>query len=844
MNFLFLKLGWKSTLRDLRAGELRLLIVAVALAVASLTAVGFFADRLKGGLERDARQLLGGDAIVNSDLPTPQPFMAKANELGLATVSIVSFPTMARAPDAAGGATKLVAFKAVAAGYPLRGNLRIADTPGAPGDTTREIPAPGSVWVDAPLMNSLGLAMGQSLLLGDSSFTVSKIIVSEPDRGGGFISFSPRVMVNQADVVGTGLIQPASRTTYRLAVAGTDPVVKVFVDWATEEVKKPGDRGVRIESLDSGRPEMRQTLDRAEKFLNLVSLLAALLSAVAVAIVARGFAAKHLDDCAMLRVLGQPQRTIALAYTFEFVVVGLFASALGVALGFAVHYAFVLLLAGLVESVLPAATFWPAGFGMGMGLTLMLAFGLPPVLQLAQVPPLRVIRREVGNLKPVSIAVLSVGVLGFATLLLAASSDLKLGLIAVGGFAGAVLLFALASYAAVRLLRVSVNEATAPRWLVLATRQLAARPVYAVVQVSALAVGLLALVLLVLLRTDLISSWRQATPVDAPNRYIINVQPDQSVAFQQALRDAGVASYDWYPMIRGRLVAVNGQAVVPSDYEDDRAQRLVDREFNLSNTAEKPTHNQVVAGRWTPEEKDGLSVEEGLAETLGLKLGDSLRFDIAGQLSEAKITSLRKVDWGSLRVNFFVIYPVSELADVPITYISAFRAPETAGPPGSFDNALVRAFPNITNVDMTSTLAQVQRVMDQVIRAIEFLFGFTLAAGLVVLFAAVTATREERARDFAIMRAVGARASLLRQVQRAELAGVGLLAGFLASLAAVAVGWALARYVFNFAWTASWIVPILGSLVGAVLALAAGWWGLRSVLNTPVVETLRQTQGQ
>jgi putative ABC transport system permease protein len=844
MNFLFLKLGWKSTLRDLRAGELRLLIVAVALAVASLTAVGFFADRLKGGLERDARQLLGGDAIVNSDLPTPAPFAAKAKELGLQSVSIVSFPTMARAPDDAGGSTKLVAFKAVAAGYPLRGNLRIADTPGAAGETTREIPGPGSVWVEAPLMNSLGLEMGQSLLLGDASFTVSKIIVSEPDRGGGFISFSPRVMVNQADVMATGLIQPASRTTYRLAVAGNDPVVKVFVDWAAQELEKTDDRGVRIESMESGRPEMRQTLDRAEKFLNLVSLLAALLSAVAVAIVARGFAAKHLDDCAMLRVLGQPQRTIALAYTFEFVVVGLFASAVGVALGFAVHYGFVLLLAGLVESVLPAATLWPAGFGMGMGLTLMLAFGLPPVLQLAQVPPLRVIRREVGNLKPVSMAVLAVGMLGFATLLLAASSDLKLGLIAVGGFAGAVLLFALASYLAVRLLRVSVNEATAPRWLVLATRQLAARPVYAVVQVSALAVGLLALVLLVLLRTDLISSWRQATPADAPNRYIINVQPDQSAAFQQALQDAGVENYDWYPMIRGRLVAVNGQAVVPTDYADDRAQRLVDREFNLSNSAEQPAHNEVVAGRWTAEEKDGLSVEEGLAETLGLKLGDSLRFDIAGQLSEAKITSLRKVDWGSLRVNFFVIYPVSKLADVPITYISAFRAPADVGPPGSFDNALVRAFPSITNVDMTSTLAQVQRVMDQVIRAIEFLFGFTLAAGLVVLFAAVTATREERARDFAIMRAVGARASLLRQVQRAELAGVGLLAGFMASVAAVAVGWALARYVFGFAWTAPWTVPIIGSLVGAALALTAGWWGLRSVLNTPVVETLRQTQGQ
>ena len=847
MNRLFLKLGWQSTWRDLRAGELRLLIVAVTLAVASLTAVGFFADRLKGGLERDARQLLGGDVIINSDQPAPAEFLQKALALGLRTSQQLSFPTMARARDEDGGASKLVAFKSVSAGYPLRGNLSVAEGPGLNAELTREIPAAGTVWVEAALLDALGLEMGQPLLLGDASLRVSKIIVSEPDRGGGFISFSPRVMLNQADVAATGLIQPSSRSTYRLAVAGEDRAVKAYIAWTTQVLDKNDVRGLRIESLDSGRPEMRQTLDRAEKFLNLVSLLAALLSAVAVAIVSRGFAAKHLDDCAMLRVLGQPQRTIALAYSFEFVLVGLFASALGVALGFAVHNVFVLLLAGLVEAALPAATLWPVAFGMGMGLTLLLAFGLPPVLQLAQVPPLRVIRRDVGKLKPASMAVLLVGVLGFAILLLAASSDIKLGLIAVGGFAGAVLLFALASYGALRLLRASVNEATAPRWLVLATRQLAARPAFAVVQVSALAVGLLALVLLVLLRTDLISSWRQATPPDAPNRFVINVQPEQSEAFQQALRQAGVSRFDWFPMIRGRLVAVNGQPVKPEDYADARAQRLVDREFNLSNAAALPAHNKVLAGRWTPEEKNALSIEQGLADTLGLKLGDTLRFDIGGVLSEARITSMRKVDWTSMRVNFFVIYPVSEIADVPLSYISAFRAPlplpVTAGQrKPSFDNDLVRAFPNITNIDTSSTLIQVQRVLDQVIRAIEFLFGFTLAAGLVVLFAAVTATREERAREFAIMRAVGARSSLLRQVQRAELAGVGLLAGFLASAVAVAVGWALARYVFNFAWTASWLVLVLGSLAGAVLALAAGWWGLRSVLNTPVVQTLRQSQ--
>ena len=852
MNILFLKLGWRTLLRDLRAGELRLLIVAVTLAVAALTAVGFFADRLKGGLQRDARQLLGGDAVVRSDGLTPEAFIAKAQTLGLKAISTVTFPTMGRALDGDGGASKLVAFKAVPDGYPLRGNMKVSSSPDSAGAITSAIPEAGTAWADASLLDALGLKLGQTLLMGDASFKLTRIIVQEPDRGAGFISFSPRVMINQADIAATKLIQPASRTSYRFAVAGDDKAVNEYIKWANAEIKKPfaqsGVRGVRLESLETGSPEMKQTLDRAEKFLNLVALLAALLSAVAVAIVSRSFAAKHLDDCAMLRVLGQPQRTIALAYAFEFLLVGLVASALGVLLGFAVHYGFVVLLAGLVETALPSATLWPVMFGMGMGLTLLFAFGLPPVLQLAQVPPLRVIRRDVGNLKPASIAVLGFGMLGFAALLVAASNDIKLGLIAVGGFAAAVLVFAMASYVAVKLLRASVNEDVAPRWLVLATRQLSARPVYAVVQTSALAVGLLALMLLVLLRTDLINSWRNATPPDAPNRFVINVQPEQGEAFQKALRAGGVQKFDWYPMIRGRLVAVNDQAITPDNFEDDRAKRLVDREFNLSNDTEMPSHNQIVSGRWTPGEKDAVSVEEGLAKTLGLKLGDSLRFDLGGQISEAKITSLRKVDWGSMRVNFFVMYPVDHLNDVPVSYISAFRAPEmrlaVAGQPKpvSFDNELVRAFPNITNVDMSTTLAQVQRVLDQVIRAVEFLFGFTLAAGLVVLFAAITATREERAQEFAIMRAVGARSSLLRQVQRAELAGVGMLAGFLASIVALAVGWALARYVFDFSWTGSWTVPILGSLAGAALALAAGWWGLRSVLNTPVIETLRKTR--
>jgi len=830
------QLGWRTLWRDLRAGELRLLMVAVLLAVAALTAVGFFADRLQGGLKRDATQLLGGDAVLATDNPPPDAFVQKARALGLRSTTNYNFPTMARASDAQGGAARLVALKAVQPGYPLRGALQTSAQPGMPGESAPSIPARGEAWVDASLLEALALKPGDMVLLGDSALRIARVIQVEPDRGAGFMSFAPRVMINDADVPATGLVQPASRVRWRFAVAGEPRAVRAFTDFADAQLKAGEPRGARLESLESGRPEMRQTLDRAEKFLNLVALLAALLSAVAVALAARGFAANHLNDCAMLRVLGLPQRTIAGAYAVEFALIGLVASGAGVLLGFVVHYVFVLLLAGLVESSLPPPTFWPVAFGLGMGLTLLGAFGLPPVLQLAQVPPLRVIRRDMGGLKPASAAVLAVGVAGFAALLLAASSDIQLGLIAVGGFLAAVAVFALLSWLAVRLLRASVRETTAPRWLVLATRQISARPVYAVVQVSALAVGLLALILLVLLRTDLVSSWRQATPPDAPNRFVINVMPDQSEAFRQSLQQAGVRNYDWYPMFRGRLVAVNDKAVSPDDYADDRAKRLVDREFNLSNSAEAPPHNSVVAGQWTPGAAGEVSVEQGLAETLGLKLGDRLRFDIGGNSSEARITSLRKVDWGSLHANFFVMYTVPDMADVPVTFMGAFRAPAVPG----FDNALVRTFPNITNVDMSATIGQVQRVLDQVIRAVEFLFGFTLAAGLVVLFAAVSATREERAREFAIMRAVGAQARLLRQVQRAELAGVGLLAGLLASVVASAIGWALARYVFDFSWTGSPWVPLGGALAGAALALGAGWWGLREVLRRPVVATLRQ----
>lgn len=838
-----LTLALRAFLRDFRAGELRLLLVAVALAVAALTAVAFFADRLQSGLARDARALLGGDAVLSSDRPAPPELVQQARALGLKTAISVSFPSMARAPEGQGGASRLVSVKAVSAGYPLRGELQLQDRPDAPWTPRAQAPQAGTVWVDAAVLDALQLHMGDSLLLGEASLKITQIIAVEPDRGAGFLGFAPRVLLNQQDLDATGLVQPASRVTWRLAVAqpdGSSAGLRRWREAVDEQIRQSTLRGARLETLEGGRPEMRQTLDRAEKFLNLVALLAALLAAVAVGIGARDFAQRHLDASAMWRVLGQPQRRIAWAYALEFSAVGVLGSLLGVVLGWAVHHVFVWLLAGLVGVGLPSISTWPAFFGLGVGMTLLLGFGLPPVLQLAQVPALRVLRRDLGDIKTSSALVMGAGALGFVGLLLAVSSDLRLGLIAVGGVALALAFFASLTALAVVALRRAVPEVGAPRWLLLATRQLAARPAMAVVQVSALSVGMLALVLLVLLRSDLVDSWKKATPADAPNRFVINLQPEQEAPFKAALHEAGVDKFDWYPMIRGRLVAINGQEVSAKSYTEDRAQRLVEREFNLSHAAQAPSHNRIVAGTWKPEEAGAVSVEEGIAQTLGLKVGDTLRFDMAGQLQEGRISSLRKVDWGSMRVNFFVMFTVSKMPDVPLSYISAFRAPPQRG----FDAALSRAFPNITNVDVTASIAQVQGVLDQVIRAIEFLFAFTLAAGLVVLFAALSATRESRAREYALMRSLGASSALLRSVQRTELLGVGALAGFLASGAAVAVGWALARYAFGFEWNPTPWVPLGGTVAGAALAWATGWWGLRAVLRQPVVQTLRRATSE
>jgi putative ABC transport system permease protein len=823
----------RMTGRDWRAGELRLLAAALVIAVAAVTSVGFFVDRIRLGLQRDATQLLGADVVVSSDQPFHAELTERARRDGLQVAGTVTFPSMAiNAADV--DFNTLAAVKAVSPGYPLRGAVRVQRSASEPDRPAESIPQPGSVWIDGQLAASLRLEPGARLKLGEETFTVSELITIEPDRGAGFLNFAPRVMLNLDDLPATQLIQPGSRVTYRLLVAGERNAVRAYSAWLGERLG----RGQQIESLEGGRPEMQRTLERAERFLALVALLAAMIAAVAVAAAARRFSLRHLDSCAMMRCLGLAQRDIFRLFALEFVYVGLAACAIGVAAGFGFHFVLLKVLGSLIKSDLPLPSLLPAAQGLVCGLLLLLGFALPPLAQLRAVPPLRVLRKDVGLPTTRALAGYLFGMLGFFALLLWSSNDLKIGSLTAGGFALGVGIFALVAWLVLKALAplraMTGRLGISWRFAVAAVQR---RPVAAVVQLVALAVGLMALLLLTVTRTDLVSAWRRAAPADAPNRFIINIQPDQVEPIAQRMRAAHIDDAPIHPMVRGRLIARNGVPVGPQGYASERAQRLVEREFNLSYTDTAPSHNRIVAGKWFAPDAAELSMEDGIAQTLGIALGDTLTFEIAGAPISAKVTSLRKVSWDSMRANFFVIMPTRLLEAQPKSFMTAFHlAPDKA----AFTRDLLRDFPNLTIVDTSAIFRQVQAVLDQVIAAVEFLFAFTLAAGVLVLYAALASSHDERVHEAGLLRALGASREQLARAQTAEMICLGGLAGLLAASGATAIGWALARFAFEFEYNVTPWVFVFGVVGGALCALFGGWISLRNVLKTPPLATLRE----
>ncbi|NNG22691.1 ABC transporter permease [Telluria aromaticivorans] len=840
----------RMTARDWRAGELRFLLVALIVAVAALSSVGFFIDRMRAGLNRDAHQLLGADLLVNADDPIQKTWREEARRRGLLVAETVAFQSMAQAGEGDASAAQLAAVKAVEPGYPLRGQLGITTNPdeasGAIGRKTRATPEPGTVWVDANLLPALRVGVGSNIQLGDKTFRIAQLIATEPDKGASFANFAPRVMLSLQDLPATRLVDEFSRVTYRLQVASTSKndmaTVAAFEKWLRADLAARNVRGVRIETLENGRPEMRATLDRADSFLSLVGLLSAMLAAVAVAMAARRFMQRHLDACAMLRCLGMTQNEVGALYLIEFALVGLAGSVLGVLVGFGAHFILLELIGSLLPPDLPPVSMLPALQGIATGLLLLVGFALPPVLQLRNVPHNRVIRREAAAPQPLALATYGLGIGVFLALLLWQAGDTKLALMTASGFLGGLGVFALVAWLGLRLLRHLRGAFKHQGWR-FAITSLQRRPGATVVQVVSLSLGLMALLLLTVVRGDLMSAWRTATPPDAPNRFIINIQPEQAPGVERQLAGAAVKDVTLFPMIRGRLTAINGKQLTRDSFQNGEARRMAEREFNLSTTSELPESNEVVAGKWFADVPGAAaamgeaSVEQKLAQTLGLKLGDVMRFDMGGLVVESKVTSLRKLEWGSMRANFFVIINPQAMVNAPRSYMTAFHLPGSAG---GLTNSLTRAYPNLTVIDVSGIIRQLQDVLDQVVVAVEFLFVFTLASGVLVLYAALMGSQSERTREAGLLRALGATKGQLATAQRIEFILVGSLSGVLAASGAAAMGWALAEYVFKFPWRFEPGVWLAGVAVGVVCALLGGWLGLRSVLRQPPLQTLRE----
>jgi putative ABC transport system permease protein len=815
--------------RDFRAGELRLLGLALVIAVASLSSVSFFSDRLSRALVREAHQLLGGDLLLLADHPWHPSFREEAGRRGLRVVGSVGFPSM----TAANGASQLADIKAVEPDYPLRGSLRTAPALNRPDAETKETPAPGTVWLDERLASALGAGVGDAVRLGNAGFAVSAILTLEPDRGVNFFNIAPRLMMHAGDLPETQLIQVGSRISWRLHLAGEAEAVDDFEAWAEKRLG----RGERIESLDNARPEVRNALERAGRFLRLAALLAAVLAAVAVGLASRRFMQRHLDGCAVMRTLGARESQLMRIYLGEFLLFGAIASALGCLAGFGAQYALERLLADLLTTALPAPSLLPLAYGFAVGLSLLAGFALPQLARLRNVPTVRVLRREWADSEPLAWTGYALGAAVLAGLMLWMADDFKLGLWVLGLFAVAV-----AFYAGVARLALAgagrLRGAAGAGWRY-GIASLVRRPGASVIQAVALGLGITTLLLLTLARDDLLASWKRSVPPDAPNRFVINIQPEQREPVRALFIDKGLQAPDLLPMVRGRLVAVNGRPVAAADYDEERAQRLVEREFNLSWVSDLPEGNSLAAGRWFTAQEAGtpqFSVEQGLADTLKLKLGDLLAYEIAGRRIEAKITSLRKLDWDSMRVNFFVVTPPGVLETFPTSYITSFHLPaERAG----FVGELVAAHPNLTVIDVASILRQFQSVMDQLARAVQFVFAFSLVAGLAVLYAALESTHDEREYEIAVLRTLGARNRQLRAALAAEFAVLGAISGVVAGIGSAVISWLLGRFVFQMPYEPGWLVLPAGVFGGILGITLAGLAGTARALRTPALQSLR-----
>jgi putative ABC transport system permease protein len=824
------KLAWRQTKRDLAAGEVRLMLMALMLAVLAVTAVGMITDRAETALQQQANRLVGGDAALRADTPIAAGIPKRAEALGLRQAQTASFPSMVQS----GEAVTLADIRAIDSQFPLRGEFELQTADGRIR-LQQGGPVAGSLWLSADAARKLHVQIGQRIGVGNLQLRYAATLLKEPDAALDYFNVAPKVFIAYSDLPASGLVQNGSRIQYRMVVAGNKTAVQQF----RLEQGKALARGQRLEGSDDARPEIRGALDRANRFLSLAALVSLILAAVAIALAARRHSARHLDASAVMRCLGASQNTILVLQLGELFLLGVMGCLLGILGAWLLQWGVGIWLASALSMTLPASGWQPVAAGFAVGFTVLIAFAVPPVLALRNVPALRVLRRDVPINEPSAWLVGLLGLGGLAALLWWKAGSAVLGGIILGGIAGTAAVLAGMAWLLLRWLKRARRGLRGPWRYGLAN--LSRHQGMTLTQVSALGLGLMALLLLLFVRTDLLSRWQQSLPVNAPNRFVINVQAEQVSGVRQFAKSQVLAAPELYPMVRARLQAHNGKAVSGADYQQDgeRAQRLAEREFNLSSAGRFGTDNTLISGSYWPADYQGpaqLSVEAEFAKRLRWKIGDRIRFDVAGSVLEARITSLRKVQWESFKPNFFVVVSPGALDDFSASYISALHVPKNGQ--AALDG-LVREFPNLSVIDIDAVLNQVRSTIDQVSRVVESVFYFSLLAGLLVLIAAVQASQDERLQEAGVMRVLGASRKQLRLAQATEFGSLGLLSGSVAALAASSIAGLITVQVFNLPWRFETSLLLYGIVGGTLLALVTGLWATRRVTQAPPMDTLR-----
>lgn len=816
--------------REWRSGELGVLLLALTVAVAALTGVGFLVSRISAAVSMQAGQVLAADIRLESPQPIDPAVMAQARKSGIRTALATGLLSVVFQGDQ----SQLTDIDAVTAGYPLRGTTRVADQAFDRGAPARGIPPPGEVWPDSRLLAALGGHLGSRLSIGAAQLRVGRVLISRPDEGGTFTGLLPNLLMNAADLPRTQLIQPGSRVSYAGLFAGSPARIADFRRWL-EAHRRPQER---LRDISSTSPQIKSAVDRAGRFLSLASLVAVLLCATAVAMSARRYVGRHLDSVALLKTLGATRRFTVWLATLQLFAVAVLAAVIGSAIGYLAQAWLVYALRGLLASrELPAASLVPVAMGFLTAVALLAGFALPPLLQLSRVPAIRVLRRDLGPPRPLVLLAFGPAAAVVALLIYWVVLDWKLFLGFTAGLGAFIAVLALTG--AVLVLGAGrLREGGGVAWRY-GIASLSRRRADSIVQIVAFGTGIMALLLLGIIRNDLDGDWRRSLPADLPNYFFINIPPPSRNEFIAYLQARGARTSDVLPMIRGRLTAINGRQVETLRFADHRGQEFANREQNLTWSAALGAGNRVVAGRWWTPAQDGqplVSVSTEFEQWLGLHLGDRLTFDIAGETFTVRVASIRKVKWDSFRPNFFIVFAPGLLDKVAGTYLtSAYLAPGAARSLAG----LARQFPSVSIFDIDDLLADVRSVMDKAVLAVQSVFGFTLLAGLTVLLAAVQSSRDERRYESAMLRTLGARRRTVLTGVLAEFAALGILSGLIAAAGASVAAYFLTTRVLDLRYAFSAWACVVGVLGGGIMVIASGWLATRSVVRQPPLATLR-----